>query len=250
MKLSVLMPAYNEEKWMPTIVERVLDQNVPGITSTELIIVDDASTDRTPEIMKELKEKYPDSIVDLYHQKNVGKGGAIQTAIEKASGDVCIIQDADLEYSPSEYPLILEPIISGRADCVYGSRFLGASPKKLLFFWHKVGNMILTTFTNMLTNLDFTDMETCYKAFRLDLLKTIPIRSKCFGFEPEITVKIAKRGFRVYEVGISYDGRTYGEGKKIGWKDGFKAMYVLMKYWLINDSRKKDQDGAAGPPEK
>ena len=205
MKLSVLMPVYNEEQWVQTAVENVLNQEVPGITSTELIIVDDHSTDKTKSIIEGLAKKHS-SIKAIFHDTNYGKGRALASAIENMTGDICIVQDADLEYDPKDYPLMLEPIIGGRADCVYGSRFTGAQSTRVLFFWHYVGNKVLTLLSNMFTNLNLTDMETGYKAFKCDILKTIPIRSNRFGFEPEITAKISKRGCRIYEVGISYSG--------------------------------------------
>ena len=239
MKLSVLMPVYNERQWIEKIVHNVLKQNVLGITSLELIIVDDGSTDGTREIIGTLSRKFSNQIIVVFHQKNSGKGAAIKTAIEKMSGDVCIIQDADLEYDPSEYALVLEPIISGRADCVYGSRFTGTQAKRVLFFWHYVGNRVVTLLSNLLTNLNFTDIETCYKAFRGEVIKSIPLRSRDFGFEPEITAKIARKKCRIYEVGISYSGRTYGEGKKIKWTDGLKAIFIILKYWFIDDTKEK-----------
>ncbi len=230
MKLSVLMPVYNEEKWLEAVLDRVLKQTVPGISGLEIIIVDDASRDKTPQIIQKMEQKYKGKIVAVYKKINEGKGAAIRTAIEHMSGEICIIQDADLEYNPNDYPLILEPIIAGRADCVYGSRFAGGRSKRVLFFWHSVGNKFLTLLSNMFTNLNLTDMETCYKAFRSDLIKTIPLQSNRFGFEPEITAKIAKRKCRVYEVGISYSGRTYEEGKKITWFDGLQAIFLIIKY--------------------
>jgi len=239
MKLSVLMPVYNEKDTIEEIVEKVLKQIVPGIDNLELILVDDCSSDGTSDIIKKLSKKYSDKVRSFNHEKNYGKSSALKTAIEKMTGDICIVQDADLEYDPVDYPLVLEPIIDGRADCVYGSRFVGSQSKRVLFYWHYVGNKFLTLVSNMLTNLNLTDMETCYKAFRCDILKTIPIRSKYFGFEPEITAKIAKRKCKIYEVGISYRGRTYEEGKKITWVDGFKALFIMIKYWLIDDSLKK-----------
>ena len=239
MKLSVLMPVYNEERWLEKIVDRVLKQKVPGVDTLELIMVDDASRDGTKRIMEDLALKHKGKIVSVYHSVNQGKGAAIRSAVDQMSGDICIIQDADLEYDPAEYPLILEPILQGRADCVYGSRFVGTQAKRVLFFWHLLGNKFLTLLSNAFTNLSFTDMETCYKAFRCELLKSIPLRSNRFGFEPEITAKIAQRKCRVYEVGISYAGRTYEEGKKITWVDGLQAIYFIFKYSLIDDSRKK-----------
>lgn len=238
MKLSVLMPAYNEEQWLERIVAKVLKQKVNGIQDMELIIVDDNSTDGTRRTIEGLALKYPGKIIPVYHKINSGKGAAIRSAVEKATGEICVIQDADLEYDPAEYPLLLEPIISGRADCVYGSRFMGSQSKRVLFFWHYVGNKFITLLSNMFTNLNMTDMETCYKAFRADILKSIPIRCNRFGFEPEITVKIAQRKCRIYEVGISYAGRTYEEGKKITWVDGAKAIFYILKFSIINDSKK------------
>src|SRR3989338_8945347 len=243
MKLSVLVPVFNEKLWVEEIVERVIKQNVDGVDALEIIIVDDGSTDGTREIIQALSQRHKDIIFQVYHKKNMGKGAAIRTAIQKMSGDICIIQDADLEYNPADYPLILEPIISGRADCVYGSRFVGAQSKRVLFFWHSVGNKFITMLSNMFTNLNFTDIETCYKAFRCELLKSIPIRSQGFCFEAEITAKIAKRKCRIYEVGISYNGRTYEQGKKITWIDGFKAIFLIIFFGLINDFvDKKDND--------
>lgn len=239
MKLSVLIPVYNEEKWLSVVVERVVKQSVPGIYELEIVIVDDASLDKSRVIMEELAQKYKGKIVTVYQEKNQGKGAAIIKAIEVMSGDICIIQDADLEYNPIDYPLILEPIIEGRADCVYGSRFAGGQSKRVLFFWHSVGNKLLTLLSNMFTNLNLTDMETCYKAFRSELIKSIPLESRRFGIEPEITAKIAKRKCRVYEVGISYSGRMYEDGKKITWKDGFEAIYLILKYGFFCGACKK-----------
>lgn len=238
MKLSVLMPVFNEEEWLEKIVDKVLTQRINGIESLEIILVDDASTDKTKEIIQSLIEKYSDKIIPIYHEKNLGKGSAIKTAIKHMTGDICIIQDADWEYDPKEYPGMLEPIITGYADCVYGSRFIGSQPKRVLFFWHYVGNSFLTLLSNVFTNLNLTDMETGYKAFRCEILKSITIRCKRFGFEPEITAKIAKRKYRIYEVGISYQGRTYQEGKKITWIDGVKAIYYIIRFGLFNDSKR------------
>lgn len=239
MKLSVLMPVFNEKEWLEKIVGKVLSQRVDGIDEMEVVIVDDGSTDGTKEIVESLHKQYGDIVRSFFHKKNSGKGSAINTAIGQMAGDICIVQDADLEYDPVDYPIMLEPIIDGRADCVYGSRFTGHQSKRILFFWHSVGNKFLTLLSNMFTNLNLTDMETCYKAFRCEFLKTIPIRSKRFGFEPEITAKIAKREARVFEVGISYNGRTYKSGKKITWVDGIKAIFLIVKYQIINDSYKK-----------
>ena len=238
MKLSILMPVYNEENWLEIIISKVLSQKVEGVDSFEVVLVDDASTDKTRDVIHNLLERYGDIVVPVYHEKNLGKGFALKTAIEHMSGDICIIQDADLEYDPKEYPLMLEPIITGYADCVYGSRFIGSQPKRVLFFWHYVGNLFLTLLSNMFTNLNLTDMETCYKAFRCEILKSIPIRCKRFGFEPEITAKTARRKCRIYEVGISYQGRTYQDGKKIIWIDGLKAIFYIIWFGIFDDSRK------------
>lgn len=239
MKLSVLIPIFNERQWIEELVGKVLRQKIPGIERTEIIVVDDGSTDGTREVVRSLAARHPDNIQTVFHEENSGKGAALKSAIAKMSGDICIIQDADLEYDPVEYPLVLGPIIQGFADCVYGSRFVGSQSKRVLFFWHYVGNKFLTLLSNMFTNLNLTDMETCYKAFRCDIFKTIPIRCQRFGFEPEITAKIAKRKCRIFEVGISYHGRTYEQGKKIGWVDGVKAIFIIMFFGIINDSGSK-----------
>jgi glycosyltransferase involved in cell wall biosynthesis len=225
MKLSVVMPVYNEQASLKQVVERVLA--VP--LEIELICVDDGSTDGSREILAELQARHPQAKV-LLQSKNIGKGAALRRGIQESTGDFVIIQDADLEYDPSDYPALLTPLIEGKADVVYGSRFLGSGPHRVLYFWHSVGNSILTLISNALTNMNMTDMETCYKVFRREIIQSIPIQENRFGFEPEITVKIAKRHLRVYEVGISYFGRTYEEGKKIGWKDGVRALWCLLKY--------------------
>jgi glycosyltransferase involved in cell wall biosynthesis len=225
MKLSVVMPVYNERATLRTVVERVLA--VP--LDIELLCVDDGSGDGSREILTELQAAHSQVRVFLQPQ-NMGKGAALRRGIQEATGDFIIIQDADLEYDPGEYPVLLSPLLEGKADVVYGSRFLGAGPHRVLYFWHSVGNFILTLLSNCLTNINLSDMETCYKVFRREILQTIPIEENRFGFEPEITVKIAKRKLRIYEVGISYWGRTYEEGKKIGWKDGFRALWCLFKY--------------------
>lgn len=227
MKLSVVMPVYNERATLCEVVRRVLEVPLP----IELICVDDGSRDGSREILRELAAQHSQMRIVL-QAKNMGKGAALRRGIQEASGDYVIIQDADLEYDPGEYPKLLEPLIEGKADVVYGSRFLGGGPHRVLYFWHSVGNSILTLLSNAFTNMNMTDMETCYKAFRREIVQTIPIEENRFGFEPEITVKIAKRNLRVYEVGISYWGRTYEEGKKIGWKDGFRALWCLLKYTL------------------
>jgi glycosyltransferase involved in cell wall biosynthesis len=228
MKISVVIPCYNERQTIEEIVRAVRSSSVPNL---EIIVVDDCSTDGTREILVSNLQETADII--LYHAKNQGKGAALRTGFAAATGDLIIVQDADLEYDPQEYPLLLDPITAGKADVVYGSRFLGGRAHRVVYFWHMVGNRFLTLLSNMLTNLNLTDMETCYKAFRREALANIVIEEDRFGFEPEITAKIAKRGCRIFEVGISYNGRTYEEGKKIGWKDGVRAVYAIVKYNLF-----------------
>jgi glycosyltransferase involved in cell wall biosynthesis len=225
MKLSVVMPVYNEQATLISVVDRVLSVGL----EIELLCVDDGSTDGSRQILSDLEKRRPQVRVFL-QPHNMGKGAALRRGIQEATGDYVIIQDADLEYDPNEYSRLLEPLQSGQADVVYGSRFLGGGPHRVLYFWHSVGNWLLTLLSNMITNLNMTDMETCYKVFRREVIQAIPLEEDRFGFEPEITVKIAKRNLRVYEVGISYWGRTYAEGKKIGWKDGFRALWCLVKY--------------------
>lgn len=227
MKLSVVMPVYNEESTLREVVARVMA--VP--LEVELICIDDGSGDGSQEILAELQVQHP-SIRVLLQPKNMGKGAALRRGIQESTGDFVVIQDADLEYDPAEYSVLLGPLIQGKADVVYGSRFLGSGPHRVLYFWHSVGNWALTLLSNALTNMNLTDMETCYKVFRREIIQSIPIEENRFGFEPEITVKIAKRRLRVYEVGISYWGRTYEEGKKIGWRDGIRALICLAKYTL------------------
>ncbi len=234
MKLSILMPVYNERTVVERCISLVLAAPVPEVMEREIVIVDDRSTDGTFEILERIASRNPE--IKLYrHDVNRGKGAAVRTAIEKATGDFCLIQDADLEYDPSEYPRLLRPLLDGHADAVFGSRYLAGEQTRVLLFWHSMINKGLTLLSNMFCNLNLTDMETCYKVFRTDLLKSIPIRSDRFGFEPEIVMKCAKRKLRIYEVPISYHGRTYEEGKKIGWRDGVKALGVILKFWLIDD---------------
>lgn len=224
MKLSIVIPVFNEVGTVNEIIRRV--QAAPF--EKEIIVVDDCSTDGTVQLLRKI-DAIQDNVKVYYHDRNRGKGAALRTGFTAVQGDVVIIQDADLEYDPREYTNLLEPILDGRADVVYGSRFLGG-PHRVLFFWHYVGNKFLTLLSNTLSNLNLTDMETCYKAFRKEVLKDLPLKSDRFGFEPEFTMKIAKRELRIYEVPISYSGRTYHEGKKINWKDGVAAIYTILRY--------------------
>ncbi|MDX2150012.1 MAG: glycosyltransferase [Bryobacteraceae bacterium] len=234
MLLSILIPVYNERTVVERSLSQVLAAPLPEHMDRELVIVDDCSTDGTSAILERLAAA--DSRIRLFrHAKNSGKGAAVRTAIEKATGDFCIVQDADLEYDPAEYPKLLRPLLDGHADAVFGSRYLAGEQSRVLPYWHSMMNKGLTTISNMFCNLNVTDMETCYKVFRTDLLKSIPVRSDRYGFEPELTMKCAKRRLRIYEVPISYHGRTYEEGKKIGWKDGVKALGVILRFWLIDD---------------
>jgi glycosyltransferase involved in cell wall biosynthesis len=234
MKLSILMPVYNERTMVERCFGQVLAAPLPENIERELVVVDDRSTDGTWDILERLAAAHPE--IRLFrHDMNRGKGAAVRTAIEKATGDFSIVQDADLEYDPFEYAKLLRPLLDGHADAVFGSRYLAGDQMRVLFFWHSMLNKCLTLLSNMFSNLNVTDMETCYKAFRTDLLKSIPIRSNRFGFEPEIVMKSAKRNLRIYEVPISYHGRTYEEGKKIGWKDGIKALGTILRFWLIDD---------------
>jgi glycosyltransferase involved in cell wall biosynthesis len=234
MKLSILVPVYNERTVVERSLQQVLVAPLPDGLEREVILVDDRSTDGTSAILERLAASDPRFRL-VEHAVNQGKGAAVRTAIQHATGDFCLVQDADLEYDPSEYPRLLRPLIDGRADAVFGSRYLAGEQRRVLPFWHTQINGFLTAVSNMFSNLDLTDMETCYKAFRTDLLKSIPIRSNRFGFEPEIVMKCGKRRFRIYEVPISYHGRTYEEGKKIGWRDGVKALAVILRFWLIDD---------------
>ena len=226
MKLSVVMPVYNEQATLQDVIARVL-----AVPLDIELIFDDGSTDGSREILSGLQLTHPQVRIE-FQPKNMGKGAALRRGIQQATGDYVIIQDADLEYDPSDYSTLLRPLLEGKADVVYGSRFQGSGPHRVLYFWHSVANRILTTISNALTNINLTDMETCYKIFRREILQSIPIEEDRFGFEPEITVKIAKRHLRVYEVGITYWGRTYEEGKKINWKDGVWALWCLLKYSL------------------
>lgn len=228
MKLSVVIPCYNEKDTIETIISAV---RAAPFENKEIIVVDDCSTDGTREIIQTKLSGQIDQA--LYHSKNSGKGAALRTGIQAASGDILIIQDADLEYDPNEYPNVIDPILKNKADVVYGSRFMGGEPHRVLYFWHSVGNGFLTLLSNMLTNLNLSDMETCFKAFRREIIQSVSIEEDRFGFEPEITAKIAQLNCRIYEVGISYSGRTYHEGKKINWKDGLRAVYCIFKYNLF-----------------
>ncbi|MBN2213179.1 MAG: glycosyltransferase family 2 protein [Bacteroidales bacterium] len=232
--LSIVIPAYNEEKTIISILERIVQVQLENIDQ-EFIIINDCSVDHTRELVEDYIRLNEAKTITLFNQsKNQGKGAALQKGIEIASGDYILIQDADLEYDPREYPELLRPIIEGHADVVYGSRFMGSNPHRILFFWHTIGNKFLTFLSNMFTNLNLTDMETCYKVFRSEIIKGIRLKEKRFGFEPEVTAKISRiKGIRIYEVGISYYGRTYHEGKKINWKDGFRAIWCILKYNIL-----------------
>ena len=225
MRLSIVIPCFNEKATILELIDAV--QSAP-IQDKQIIIVDDGSTDGTREILKGIQGK--DDIDIIYHKTNKGKGAALSTGFTAATGDICIVQDADLEYDPQEFPLVIQPILDGKADVVFGSRFQSGRPHRVVYFWHRIGNGLLTLLSNIFTDLNLTDMETCYKAFKREVIQSITIQENRFGFEPEVTAKISRRNLRIYEVGISYYGRTYSEGKKIGWKDGVRAIYCILKY--------------------
>jgi len=229
MRLSIVIPCYNEKNLLPQIISLVKSTPVPD---KEIILVDDGSNDGTTELIRNIIEKEVTKVI--YHPINMGKGAAIRSGLGAVTGDIVLIQDADLEYDPAEYPKLIAPIMEGKADVVFGSRFMGEGPHRVHLFWHYVGNKLLTVLSNMFTNLNLTDMETCYKVFRAEVIKSITIQQNGFGIEPELTAKVAKQHCRVYEVGISYYGRSYGEGKKITWKDGIKALYVIVRYSLFS----------------
>jgi glycosyltransferase involved in cell wall biosynthesis len=235
-KLSIVIPAYNEGRTIHLILDRVADVQLLNNIQKEIIIVNDCSKDNTEEAIHKYIGEHPTLDIKYYkHEVNQGKGAALHTGISKATGDYTVIQDADLEYDPEEFNELIKPVLRGFADVVFGSRFLGGNPHRILFFWHSIGNKMLTTASNMFTNLNLTDMETCYKLFRTPIIQQIPLKEKRFGFEPEVTAKIARvKDIRIYEVGISYYGRTYAEGKKINWKDGFRAIYCILKYNLFS----------------
>ena len=224
--LSIIIPCFNESKTILSLIDAVKKSPVKN---KEIIIVDDGSQDGTRDILNHLNDP---EVRIIFHSKNKGKGAALRTGFNEAKGDICIVQDADLEYDPQEFPLVIQPILDGKADVVFGSRFQSGRPHRVVYFWHRIGNGLLTLMSNLFTDLNLSDMETCYKAFRREVIQSVNIRENRFGFEPEVTAKISKMDIRIYEVGISYYGRTYDEGKKIGWKDGVRAVYCILKYNL------------------
>ena len=235
-KLSIIVPVFNEEATVRMVLDKITAVQLINDLQQEIVIVNDRSTDQTDRVIKEYMKEHPDfSIQYFIHETNTGKGGAIHTGLKEATGDLVIIQDADLEYDPEEYNELLGPILNGHADVVYGSRFIGGKPHRCLFFWHTIGNKFLTFLSNMFTNLNLTDIETCYKLFKKEIIDQVSLKEKRFGFEPEVTAKISRiPKIRIYEVGISYYGRSYEDGKKIGWKDGVRAIYVILKYNTVS----------------